>query len=92
MPSKLSELTLGIDFGTSNSAAALVGPDGQMHTITLDGDRVVYRVAGNGPVLLLVHGLAGSATDDANGKRRFANLHGAVGLSNCAAGRMSVPA
>ena len=29
--------------------------------ITLDGDRVVYRVAGKGPVLLLVHGLAGSA-------------------------------
>lgn len=30
-------------------------------TITLDGDRVVYRIAGQGPVLLLVHGLAGSA-------------------------------
>ena len=29
--------------------------------ITLDGDRVVYRAAGQGPVLLLVHGLAGSA-------------------------------
>ena len=29
--------------------------------ITLNGDRVVYRVAGKGPVLLLVHGLAGSA-------------------------------
>ncbi len=29
--------------------------------IKLDGDRVVYRVAGKGPVLLLVHGLAGSA-------------------------------
>lgn len=29
--------------------------------ITLDGDRVVYRVAGKGPVLLLVHGMAGSA-------------------------------
>ena len=29
--------------------------------ITLDGDRVVYRTAGKGPVLLLVHGLAGSA-------------------------------
>jgi len=29
--------------------------------ITLDGDRVVYRAAGSGPVLLLVHGLAGSA-------------------------------
>lgn len=32
-------LTLGIDFGTSNSAAALIGPDGQMHTIALDGAR-----------------------------------------------------
>jgi pimeloyl-ACP methyl ester carboxylesterase len=30
-------------------------------TLTLDGDRIVYRVAGQGPVLLLVHGLAGSA-------------------------------
>jgi len=29
--------------------------------VTLDGDRVVYRVDGKGPVLLLVHGLAGSA-------------------------------
>lgn len=29
--------------------------------ITLNGDRVVYRSAGKGPVLLLVHGLAGSA-------------------------------
>jgi len=29
--------------------------------ITIDGDRVVYRVAGNGPVLLLVHGMAGSS-------------------------------
>jgi len=32
-------LTLGIDFGTSNSAAALIGVDGQMHTIALDGAR-----------------------------------------------------
>jgi pimeloyl-ACP methyl ester carboxylesterase len=31
------------------------------HAITLNGERVVYRVAGKGPVLLLVHGLAGSA-------------------------------
>lgn len=30
-------------------------------TITVDGDRVAYRVAGKGPVLLLVHGMAGSA-------------------------------
>jgi pimeloyl-ACP methyl ester carboxylesterase len=29
--------------------------------ITLDGDRVVYRTAGEGPVLLLVHGMAGSS-------------------------------
>jgi len=30
-------------------------------SIAVDGDRVVYRAAGNGPLLLLVHGLAGSA-------------------------------
>ena len=30
-------------------------------TITIDGDRVAYRVAGKGPVLLLVHGIAGSS-------------------------------
>ena len=29
--------------------------------ITVDGERVVYRVAGRGPVLLLVHGMAGSS-------------------------------
>jgi len=29
--------------------------------ITVDGDRVVYRNAGKGPVLLLVHGMAGSS-------------------------------
>jgi pimeloyl-ACP methyl ester carboxylesterase len=29
--------------------------------ITIDGDRVVYRVAGEGRLLLLVHGMAGSA-------------------------------
>ena len=29
--------------------------------IRIDGDRVVYRTAGKGPVLLLVHGLAGSS-------------------------------
>ena len=33
------KLTLGIDFGTSNSAAALIGLDGQMHTMALDGAR-----------------------------------------------------
>jgi pimeloyl-ACP methyl ester carboxylesterase len=30
-------------------------------TITVDGDRIVYRTAGKGPVLLLVHGMAGSS-------------------------------
>jgi pimeloyl-ACP methyl ester carboxylesterase len=30
-------------------------------TVTVDGDRIAYRVAGKGPVLLLVHGLAGSS-------------------------------
>ena len=30
-------------------------------TISVDGDRIAYRVAGKGPVLLLVHGLAGSS-------------------------------
>ena len=30
-------------------------------TLTIDGDRVAYRVAGKGPVLLLVHGLAGNS-------------------------------
>jgi len=32
-------LTLGIDFGTSNSAAALVGTDGVLNVIALDGTR-----------------------------------------------------
>jgi pimeloyl-ACP methyl ester carboxylesterase len=31
------------------------------HAVTVDGDRVVYRIAGKGPVLLLVHGLAGNS-------------------------------
>ncbi|WP_371816976.1 Hsp70 family protein [Rhodoferax sp. AJA081-3] len=43
MPSK--PLTLGIDFGTSNSAAALIGADGQMHTIALDGARAEMPTA-----------------------------------------------
>lgn len=30
-------------------------------TITIDGDRIAYREAGKGPVLLLVHGMAGSS-------------------------------
>jgi len=29
--------------------------------ITVDGDRVAYRAAGKGPVVLLVHGMAGSS-------------------------------
>ena len=36
---------------------ALIKP----RAITFDGDRVVYRSAGEGPVLLFVHGMAGSA-------------------------------
>jgi pimeloyl-ACP methyl ester carboxylesterase len=31
------------------------------HTISVNGDRVVYHTGGEGPVLLLVHGMAGSA-------------------------------
>ncbi|HEY8156794.1 MAG TPA: alpha/beta fold hydrolase [Myxococcota bacterium] len=31
------------------------------HTLSLNGERVVYRTAGQGPVLLLVHGMAGSS-------------------------------
>ncbi len=38
-------LVLGIDFGTSNSAAALIGADGQMHTIALDGARAEMPTA-----------------------------------------------
>jgi hypothetical chaperone protein len=38
-------LVLGIDFGTSNSAAALIGADGQMHTMTLDGARTEMPTA-----------------------------------------------
>ena len=45
MPSKLTGLTLGIDFGTSNSAAALIGADGQMHTMALDGARAEMPTA-----------------------------------------------
>jgi pimeloyl-ACP methyl ester carboxylesterase len=33
----------------------------KLRAITLNGERVVYRTAGKGPVLLLVHGMAGSA-------------------------------
>jgi pimeloyl-ACP methyl ester carboxylesterase len=33
----------------------------ESRAIRVDGDRVVYRAAGKGPVLLLVHGMAGSS-------------------------------
>jgi pimeloyl-ACP methyl ester carboxylesterase len=33
----------------------------QRRAVTLDGDRVSYRIAGKGPLLLLVHGMAGSS-------------------------------
>ena len=36
---------LGIDFGTSNSAAALVSPDGQLHVIPLEGDSAAMPTA-----------------------------------------------
>ena len=42
---------------SDESRGALVEP----RSITVDGDRVAYRVAGKGPVLLLVHGMAGSS-------------------------------
>nr|WP_295777947.1 Hsp70 family protein [Rhodoferax sp.] len=45
MPNKPTGLTLGIDFGTSNSAAALIGADGQMHTMALDGTRAEMPTA-----------------------------------------------
>ena len=45
MSENTRSLTLGIDFGTSNSAAALVGADGKMHTIALDGDRAEMPTA-----------------------------------------------
>lgn len=38
-------LTLGIDFGTSNSAAALIGADGKIQTIPLDGVRAEMPTA-----------------------------------------------
>ena len=38
MTVKQASGVLGIDFGTSNSAAALVTPDGQLRVIPLDGD------------------------------------------------------
>lgn len=38
-------MVLGIDFGTSNSAAALVGDDGQLCVIPLDGQRAAMPTA-----------------------------------------------
>ncbi len=45
MSERIRHLTLGIDFGTSNSACALIGADGQMHTIALDGARAEMPTA-----------------------------------------------
>lgn len=39
------DLVLGIDFGTSNSAAALVGDDGQLCVIPLDGQKAAMPTA-----------------------------------------------
>jgi pimeloyl-ACP methyl ester carboxylesterase len=43
--------------GSVESHWALMEP----RAINIDGDRIAYRAAGEGPVLLLIHGLAGSA-------------------------------
>ena len=43
--------------GSNESGRARIGP----RAIVLNGDRVVYRIAGKGPLLLLVHGMAGSS-------------------------------
>ena len=43
--------------GSGESRWALLTP----RAITIDGNRVVYRTAGEGPVLLLLHGMAGSS-------------------------------
>jgi pimeloyl-ACP methyl ester carboxylesterase len=32
-----------------------------LRRVTIDGDRIAFRVSGQGPVLLLVHGMAGSS-------------------------------
>ncbi|MEN9378234.1 MAG: hypothetical protein RL710_3391 [Pseudomonadota bacterium] len=50
MPRKVSNkpaggLTLGIDFGTSNSAAALIDPSGQLQVVPLDGQRAEMPTA-----------------------------------------------
>lgn len=38
-------MTLGIDFGTSNSAAALISPDGRLCPIALEGDQLSLPTA-----------------------------------------------
>lgn len=38
-------LTLGIDFGTSNSAAAVLQADGKLHAIALEGERTSLPTA-----------------------------------------------
>jgi hypothetical protein len=40
---------------SDESRWALIRP----RVITIDGDRVAYRIAGKGPVLLFVYGMAG---------------------------------
>jgi len=42
---------------SDESRWALIEP----RAISVDGDRIAYRVAGQGPLLLLVHGMAGSS-------------------------------
>ena len=42
--------------GSDDSRRALMKP----RAITIDGDRVAYRIAGSGPLVLLVHGMAGA--------------------------------
>lgn len=44
-----------------NDPTPLRDLDVQMHEVEIHGHRIAYRIAGEGPVLLLVHGIAGSA-------------------------------
>ena len=41
----MSPYTLGIDFGTSNSAMAVTGPDGQAQLIRLEGQATAMPTA-----------------------------------------------
>jgi hypothetical chaperone protein len=45
LPEEDSALTLGIDFGTSNSAAAVVDAAGELQVIPLDGERAEMPTA-----------------------------------------------